>query len=378
MLKPMQRSVTRVIDSLLIAFGLFILLGIVVAALSCSPKKSERELRLYVGQFDLPNGTGRVLIYSVPELNFLGQLRANEVPGHLATRPGGEEIWVSGEASRDLLLLSAPTDSLVRRINVRSTLMGGAFTSDGALFVVANSAVVVWGNAENKVTLVDAEALQVLTQIEVGEDPRAVCIGPDDRFAYVANTGSSAISVVDLEAQRVQRTVRCGPAPHGVAVDPAGRWLYVACVGEHVREARAQGVLQIYALPDLELLASVSAGRHPSSVTPSADGALIAVGEMWTRPGDEARLRLYEVEALPEDGMPALSLWRELAAGENPLHADISPDGQWLVTVDSVTGMLTLVDLAKGEVAQQVKLLGAAPSRLAADAAFGWHGESTP
>ena len=76
------------------------------------------------------------------------------------------------------------------------------------------------------VVLIDADALQVMTQIAVGTDPDGVAISPDGSVAYVANSGSANVSVVDLATYAVS-SIPLGVAPRRVAFTPDGTAVYV-------------------------------------------------------------------------------------------------------------------------------------------------------
>ena len=61
---------------------------------------------------------------------------------------------------------------------------------------------------------------QVFEEIEVGDRPVAVVLGPMERYGYVANFFGDSISVVDIAATEVVRTISLGP---GRKLTPAER-----------------------------------------------------------------------------------------------------------------------------------------------------------
>jgi YVTN family beta-propeller protein len=65
------------------------------------------------------------------------------------------------------------------------------------------------------------------TSIVVGDNPEAVAVVPDGRYAYVTNTGSGSVSVIDTNSNTVTNTITLDGNPFGVAVAPNGRYLYV-------------------------------------------------------------------------------------------------------------------------------------------------------
>ena len=386
----------------------------IAAALAGCGRGGGESLRVYVTRFTMPYGTGAVVVYDAPSLRLRGELPANEVATRLALAPDGRTLWVSGEASRDLLLVDTSADTLMRRVPLGLPAAGGAFDASGGRFLVAHGAVVVGREARPLATLVDATAARVVASIEVGEDPRSVCLDPGGRLAYVANTGDGTISVVDLALETAVRTVPSGDGVHLLAADPRGRWLYAACLGRapdtraavgsgqaagDTRAAvgsgqaaggpqaapgdsaptgaaeetvgrtnaarRGEGELIVYSLPELEVLLRLAPGGHPSHVATTPDGALLVLSELNEDPARAAHLRLYRVA----DG-PALELWKDIEFGGNTPFGDVDPDGRWFAAADLAEDALLLVDLESGELVRRQTLVGAGPSRYFFDVAF--------
>lgn len=85
--------------------------------------------------------------------------------------------------------------------------------------------------SENALAIVDLETKQV-AKVKVGTGPAQVYIGPDSKYAYVANQGtqeapSNSISIVDLETKSVVDEIKTGNGAHGVTVSSDGKFAYV-------------------------------------------------------------------------------------------------------------------------------------------------------
>ena len=79
--------------------------------------------------------------------------------------------------------------------------------------------------------ILDLENRKVISEIEVGHQPHAVCLNPAETVAYVSNRGSDTVSVVDLAAQKVAGTITVGDEPHGITTDTSGDTIYVVNAG---------------------------------------------------------------------------------------------------------------------------------------------------
>ena len=79
----------------------------------------------------------------------------------------------------------------------------------------------------DSLTLVDTTQNRVLSEIHVGDDPRAVAITPDGSYALAALRGDGALAVVSLETAALVSVYPVCPMPYGVVTD--GRRAFVSC-----------------------------------------------------------------------------------------------------------------------------------------------------
>ncbi|MEA1996858.1 MAG: hypothetical protein U9N45_04440, partial [Gemmatimonadota bacterium] len=141
-------------------------------------------------------------------------------PGSMLIPPGARELlFVSnygsreqGESGRDEVAAVQWTASSITRIPVGDKPLGLAATSDGALVFVANS-------GSGSVSVIDADALSVVSEIAVGLNPSSCAVTPDNNQLYVVNSGSRSISVIDIQSKVIIETVgEFGLDPYDIAV----------------------------------------------------------------------------------------------------------------------------------------------------------------
>ncbi len=87
----------------------------------------------------------------------------------------------------------------------------------GRLYLVRTSA--------GKVDVYDYRLKQLISSIQVGTQPLAAAMSPDNNYLYVTNNGSATLSVIDLGSGGVIQTVTLAGRPEGVAVGADGRVL---------------------------------------------------------------------------------------------------------------------------------------------------------
>ena len=143
-----------------------------------------------------------------------------------------------------------------RKIKVGKTPVTTGITSDGKTLVVTL-------NAENSLAIVDF-ATNSIKQIEVGYGPAQVFIGPDDKFAFVANQGTEArpsntLSKIDLKTKSVVATIVVGKGAHGVVTDNNGKFIYVTNMFENT--------VSVIDNSRNKVVATVPVGKTPNGIT---------------------------------------------------------------------------------------------------------------
>lgn len=114
-------------------------------------------------------------------------------------------------------------------------------------------------------TLVDTTHHQVIAEIPVGRDPRAVAITPDGRYALAALRGEDALALVDLNTLRLEATFPVCPMPYGVVTN--GRRAYVSCF--------ASDQIAVVNLPSGEVLYRVAVPDAPAALALSGEWLLV-------------------------------------------------------------------------------------------------------
>jgi YVTN family beta-propeller protein len=148
-------------------------------------------------------------------------------------------------------------DTLIeeRKIEVGETPVTTGITSDGKTLAVTLF-------AENAMAILDLESNESV-KVEVGFGPAQVYIGPNDKYAYVANQGtedkpSSSMSIVDLVSKTVVAEIETGKGAHGVVTSADGKFAYVTNMFENT--------VSIIDLESKEV-SSIEVGEIPNGIT---------------------------------------------------------------------------------------------------------------
>lgn len=111
-----------------------------------------------------------------------------------------------------------------------AVVWGGASPSARADGGAPNLAYIVGGGKSgDQLVVVDIAKRSVDWSVTLNQ-PQAVVLSTDARFAYVAEAGASRVAIVDTRAQQVVGSMAVGSGPQAIAVDPLAsvHWLFVA------------------------------------------------------------------------------------------------------------------------------------------------------
>jgi YVTN family beta-propeller protein len=143
-----------------------------------------------------------------------------------------------------------------------------AISDDDSTLVVANPL-----DGSVSVFNVAGDANTKLAEIKTGDQPGAVAIQPDKRFAYVTNEGSATVSVIDLAGLKKVKDIAVGSGPYGVALTPDGSLAFVAdSAGNDVAviDTTSNTVAKVILIPGVQprglAITNNNGGQGPQSV----------------------------------------------------------------------------------------------------------------
>ncbi|WP_102264343.1 YncE family protein [Mesobacillus jeotgali] len=208
---------------------------------------------------------GKVLFYDAYTNELLKEVEVGSHPAHVVYSGDGKYVLATNNEDDTVSVIDASTYEVVKTISTGNGPHGFRISADSKFAYIANmgedtvSAInletfeeesIKTGNtpvttgvtkdgktlavtlfSENALAIVDLETKQ-LVKVEVGTGPAQVYIGPDDKYAYVANQGSkespsNSMSIVDLETKEVVGEIMTGNGAHGVTVGSDGKFAYV-------------------------------------------------------------------------------------------------------------------------------------------------------
>jgi len=261
---------------------------------------------------------GTVSIIDSTRLEVVGEIEVGHHPDDVIASPDGEIIYVNRQETRDVVAVDTGSHSIMWSVDLDGLPHHLGITPDGGRLYVAlfdssvdavidtDSHTVVaqpatgWGTHGvfrspggerfyvgsmflDMISVVDVAAWSTARAIPMREGVRPFAITSDERRLYAQLSRVHGFDVVDLETDEVIRSVELPPLPpeirlprffphtvnHGLKITPDDRTLLAA--------ASIAGYVAFYALPECELMGTVSVGAEPNWIVLSSDTSLAFV-----------------------------------------------------------------------------------------------------
>lgn len=251
-------------------------------------------------------------------------------------------VLIVNRDSNDIAFMDIETHQIVGR-----TFLGNNVNPHMAMMSPDGRYVVTGGSNANKAYIIDVRTLALVKTLPVGFAPEHLAFSPDGRYYYQGNPGGDSVTVIDMSSLRVIKTIEGFAEPLNVTFTPDGSKAYVGNYGAHwvgvidVTRHELLKKIQIAAPPGISRLdparyLSEIKGISNATITPdgrylyAADGDLGVVGVIDTR----------------ED-----KIVKVMQVGQDPWRVYMSHDGKYGVSVNNGDETISIIDVAKNEVA---------------------------
>jgi serine/threonine-protein kinase len=143
-----------------------------------------------------------------PSSALVGQAMAGCGPAGVVASPDGKMVWVTAQASNDLLGFSAaklrtdPGHALTAQVRVGQTPTGVILADGGAKIIVADTNVNGLPGSDNlavvNVAAATARKPALIGYIPSGRSPLALALSASGQYLYVSDSGAAQIQVVNV------------------------------------------------------------------------------------------------------------------------------------------------------------------------------------
>jgi YVTN family beta-propeller protein len=220
-----------------------------------------------------------------------------------------------------------------------------------------SNVLLVLEKSQNNLVIIDADRLQVLAKVEVGNDPHEVIASDDGKVAYISNyergTGTT-IARVDLVTRKALPPIDLGAlrAPHGLAF--AGGKLYFTAEGAKAvcRWDPATQKVDWVMGTGRNRTHMVLVSKDLKTVFTSDDGsAMVSFIEQPSTP-----IAPPGASSAGAGRGPAPSLWsiETVEVGPRSEGFDLSPDGKELWIANAQQATISVIDVRSRKIVQTI------------------------
>lgn len=184
---------------------------------------------------------GEVWKFDVATDTFQGKIKAGKSPANVVASPDGTCIiatdWDVFNDGRKVRVIDAAALTIMKEVEVGIAPHGINFSHDGRFIYITNY-------LSDSISILrasdyEAEGDPVLLAPDINPikssrlQPLQVVLTPDDHFAYVSCFNSNDVRVVDIASKSVIDSVKVGRRPFLLEVTPDGQFVYVANQGSN-------------------------------------------------------------------------------------------------------------------------------------------------
>lgn len=270
------------------------------------------SVRVYVANSD----DNKITVIDPATDRVAGEILVSANPHGIVPSPDGKRFYVSSESKDVLDVVDRNTRSIIRRVPLGTRPNNVAITQDG-------KRVYVCIRGESYVDIVDTASLERVKRVPVGKGPHNVYRTPDGKHMIATSMDENKLTVINIESEAVEFAIPAGGVPRPLVIDanPDGsiHRLFVQLSNLHgfavidwasrkvedrillpdapagarplIPETFSHGIgispdhktlwvtslldnsVSVFSLPELQRLATISAGRGPDWLTFTPDGA---------------------------------------------------------------------------------------------------------
>ena len=177
--------------------------------------------------------------------------RVGVVPKVVDVTPDNKYVLVTNWCSYDLSVISVESQKVIKTIKIGAYPRGITVSKDSQFAYIAQ----MGGSVIHKINLSSFEK----ELLNVGSNPRAIVLSPDNSILYATLNSSGRVVAFDLATKKVMKSVKTGSASRSLDISSDGTALYVVnFTSDTVSKVRSS---------DFKVLQKIKACNEPIGIT---------------------------------------------------------------------------------------------------------------
>lgn len=192
----------------------------------------------------------------------------------------------------------------------------------------------------NLVSVLDLATEEIVTNIEVGGEPRAIAVDPDRSRVYVGARLNLTVSVIDADTNTVIEELLVDLEAFSIVINPVNGEIYVAVADALVANS---GGVQIFN-------ADLSNAKEPETITTNNQPISLAV----TPDGTKLYLGAFAGQSVLVMDVATRNIEREIPLGAFPAGMLASVDGSRIYVSDFIGAAINVINTANDSLVDSV------------------------
>ena len=284
-------------------------------------------------------------------------------PHEAAVTPDGKTAVVTNYGNRE-----APGSTLtvidLSQLKVSRTIdLGDYHKPHGLIFLPGGNELLVTAEAEKTLLVIDLESGTVEKAILTGQEvSHMVAFAPAVNLAFVANIRSGSVNVIDVEKSQSIKIIKTGAGAEGIDVSPDGSEVWVSNRADdsvsiiNIGSLKIDDSVSIINIGSLKIVHTLESKSYPIRVKFTPDGKFALVSN--ARSGDVAvfdtKVR-QEVRRIPmklkaKEGTEIRLFSNRFGDSPVPVGIFIHPDGGFAYIANTNADIVTVIDLSSWEI----------------------------
>jgi len=275
-------------------------------------------------------------------------------PHEAAVTPDGKTAVVTNYGNRE-----APGSTLtvidLSQLKVSRTIdLGDYHKPHGLIFLPGGNELLVTAEAEKALLVIDLESGTVEKAILTGQEvSHMVAFAPAVNLAFVANIRSGSVNVIDVKKSASIKIIETGAGAEGIDVSPDGSEVWVS--------NRADDSVSIINIGSLKIVHTLESKSYPIRVKFTPDGKFALVSN--ARSGDVAvfdtkarqEVRRIPMKLKAKEGTEIRLFSNRFGDSPVPVGIFIHPDGGFAYIANTNADIVTVIDLSSWEIVNRLK-----------------------
>lgn len=213
---------------------------------------------------------GYALFYNIKSNKLIQKVEVGEHPAHIVFTENNKYALVTNNESNNVSVIDLTSYKVISTIQTGQGPHGFRISQDSKFAYIANM-------GEDTVSVIDLDNFKDAKKITVGEAPVTTGVTSDNKTLVATLNGENSLAIVDLSSDKVEK-VKVGAGPAQVYIQSDDKYAFVANQGTTGNPSDTVTKLDLITK---QVAATIKVGKGAHGVVTSKDNKFVYVTNMY-------------------------------------------------------------------------------------------------